>query len=130
MSNLQHSIDQAVNTFKSTLAQIYHEHILSVFGDIDGGGATNGHRVSNGNGRSNKSSNGLSKGAKRDPADIDALQVKFVAFVTKNPGLRIEQINKQLGTATKEMMLPIRKAISDGVVKVKGEKRATTYFPK
>ncbi len=47
----------------------------------------------------------------------------------KNPGLRIEQINKQLGTSTKDLALPIRKLIADGAVKTKGKKRSTTYFP-
>jgi predicted transcriptional regulator len=49
--------------------------------------------------------------------------------VKNNPGLRIEQINKQLGTTTKDLALPIRKLISDGVVSAKGQKRSTTYFP-
>jgi hypothetical protein len=51
-----------------------------------------------------------------------------VAFVAKHPGLRIEQINKELGTSTKELMLPIRKAIAAKVVKTEGERRATKYF--
>ena len=50
------------------------------------------------------------------------------SFVTKHPGLRIEQINKQLGTSTKDLALPIRKLIADGVIKTKGKKRSTTYF--
>ena len=45
-----------------------------------------------------------------------------------NPGLRIEQINKQLGTTTKDLALPIRKLIAEGALKAKGEKRSTTYF--
>ena len=49
-------------------------------------------------------------------------------FVTANPGMRIEQINKELGTSTRDLQLPIRKLISTGSLKSKGEKRATTYF--
>jgi hypothetical protein len=49
--------------------------------------------------------------------------------VKGNPGLRIEQINKQLGTSTKDLALPIRKMIADGTLKVKGKKRSTAYFP-
>ena len=49
-------------------------------------------------------------------------------FVKKNPGLRIEQINKQLGTTTKDLALPIRKLIAEGAIKAKGQKRSTTYF--
>jgi len=68
-------------------------------------------------------------GAKRSPEDIEALSEKFAAFVKANPGLRIEQINKQLGTSTKDLALPIRKLLSEGVVASKGQKRSTTYFP-
>jgi hypothetical protein len=83
--------------------------------------------LSNG-GRHASRSNGLAKGEKRDPSYITALEEKFVAFVAKHPGLRIEQINKELGTSTKELMLPIRKAIAAKVVKTEGERRATKYF--
>ena len=33
-----------------------------------------------------------------------------------------------VGTTTKDLALPIRKLISDGALKTKGEKRSTTYF--
>jgi hypothetical protein len=67
------------------------------------------------------------RGAKRTPADLEALSDKFASFVKANPGLRIEQINKELGTTTKDLALPIRKLIADGIVSAKGQKRSTTY---
>jgi hypothetical protein len=69
------------------------------------------------------------RGAKRAQEDIDALASKFAAFVKANPGLRIEQINKELGTTTKGMALPIRKLIAEGMISAKGKRRATAYFP-
>ncbi|HET9620659.1 MAG TPA: hypothetical protein VFP84_04790, partial [Kofleriaceae bacterium] len=68
------------------------------------------------------------RGAKRTSADLDALSERFASFVKSNPGLRIEQINKQLGTTTKDLALPIRKLIADGTISAKGQKRSTTYF--
>jgi len=68
------------------------------------------------------------RGAKRSPADLEALSEKFAAFVKANPGLRIEQINKELGTTTKDLALPIRKLVADKVISAKGQKRSTTYF--
>jgi hypothetical protein len=53
---------------------------------------------------------------------------RFHAFVAKHPGLRIEQINKQLNTTTKDLALPIRKMIAEGALKTKGAKRSTQYF--
>src|SRR5262245_37767269 len=69
------------------------------------------------------------RGAKRTAADLEALSTKFASYVKSNPGLRIEQINKELGTTTKDLALPIRKLISEGQIKAKGKKRSTTYFP-
>jgi len=68
------------------------------------------------------------RGVKRAPEDIEALAQQFTAFVKANPGLRIEQINKQLGTTTKDLALPIRKLMGEGMIKGKGEKRSRQYF--
>lgn len=72
---------------------------------------------------------GRGRGAKRTAEELDRLAEQFHAFVTKHPGLRIEQINKQLNTTTKDLALPIRKLLAEGALKTKGAKRSTTYFP-
>ena len=69
------------------------------------------------------------RGAKRTAEDLEALSEKFASFVKANPGLRIEQINKELGTTTKDLALPIRKLIAEKVISSKGNKRSTTYSP-
>jgi hypothetical protein len=69
-----------------------------------------------------------SKGAKRSSTQLARLQQRVMEYVAANPGMRIEQINKELGTATRDLQLPIRKLIATGSLKSKGEKRATTYF--
>jgi hypothetical protein len=69
-------------------------------------------------------------GVKRSPEDIQKLMDKFVGFVKKNPGLRIEQINAQLGTSTKDLVIPVRRLIAAKQIRTKGEKRATTYEAK
>jgi hypothetical protein len=69
------------------------------------------------------------KGEKRPPSEIAALRERVAAFVTRHPGLRVEEINQALGTTTRELVLPLRKLIADGVVRSEGEKRSTQYFP-
>src|SRR4051794_24531577 len=56
---------------------------------------------------------GRGRGAKRTSDELDRLAENFHTFVVKHPGLRIEQINKQLGTTTKDLALPIRKLVSE-----------------
>lgn len=68
------------------------------------------------------------KGSKRSSTELDKMAEVFYSYVSKHPGMRIEQINKSLGTTTKDLALPIRKLIADGELKTKGEKRSTTYF--
>ncbi len=69
-----------------------------------------------------------SSGAKRTPEKLEALQAKFFSFVKSHPGLRIEQINHELGTSTKDLALPIRKLIASKQLKVSGQRRSTKYF--
>jgi len=67
------------------------------------------------------------KGQKRPPKEIEQLRHAFVAYIRKNPGLRIEQINKAMGTKTKDLRLPIAHLIAEGRIAADGEKRSTTY---
>jgi hypothetical protein len=65
---------------------------------------------------------------KRGTSELEALGARFMKHVAEKPGQRIEQINKQLGTTTKDLALPIRKLVAEGAIKTKGERRSTTYF--
>jgi hypothetical protein len=41
----------------------------------------------------------------------------------------MEHIAKELGLATPELTLPVRKLLADGKLRVEGQKRATQYYP-
>lgn len=75
------------------------------------------------------SSEKRAKGEKRAKAEIAQLQEQVHAHIKGNPGQRIEQINKVLGTKTADLTLPLKKLIASGAVSTKGARRATTYFP-
>ena len=49
------------------------------------------------------------KGEKRPKAEIAQVQDKVLAHIRANPGQRIEQINKVLGTRTSDLTLPLKK---------------------
>jgi hypothetical protein len=127
MTDLQGDLNRTVQNFVEQITDIAHraaiEVLQSSFSDrpaeATGTAAPWVGRAREGRGRGG--------GIKRTEAALAALSRRFVTFVQGNPGLRIEQINKELGTATKELALPIRRLVSEGVIRAKGHKRATTY---
>ena len=119
MSDFQTEMNRVVGDFVAQITELAKRAAINTLESALGGGK-GGLSLSGGRGRR--------KGAKRTSADLDQLGDDFHAYVLKNPGMRIEQINKQLNTTTKDLALPIRKMIADGSLKTKGEKRSTQYF--
>ena len=71
------------------------------------------------------------KGAKRTPEELEALTQSFVSQVKKTPGENIETIARSLNVGTKDLALPVQKALArPAQVSTKGQKRGTKYFPK
>ena len=137
---MNNELNDLVTNFVAALQDLWQRQALAALTGAStpmngrSNGRSNGpsNRSSNGSTTSNGSSNGHSraKGEKRAPEEMEAAASKLLSYVGKNPGLRIEQINKAIGTTTKDLQLPIRKLIADGALKTKGEKRSTTYFAK
>jgi hypothetical protein len=126
MSDFQTEMNRVVSDFVAQITELARaaarDMIDQALGKATrGGGGGRGRALSIG-------SIGRGRGAKRSSDELERMADDFHAFVAKHPGLRIEQINKQLGTTTKDLALPIRKLIADGALKTKGAKRSTTYF--
>lgn len=120
MSDLQSAMNQAVAGFVEQVTAIARAAAIDTLKNALGAPSP---RIGTSSG---KRSSGTRK--KRTSEDLDSLAVTFRAFVAKHPGLRIEQINRQIGTSTKDLALPIRKLIAEGMLKTSGEKRSTLYF--
>jgi hypothetical protein len=69
------------------------------------------------------------RGGKRTADEIAQMAEAFLAHVTANSGQRMEHIAKELGLATPELTLPVRKLLAEGKLRVEGQKRATQYYP-
>jgi hypothetical protein len=131
MSNFQTEMNHAVEGFVAQIAELARRAALDTLASAFHGQRSRSRGTPALAGLAPRNRGGRPpglRGVKRTPADLQALSDKFTAFVKLNPGLRIEQINKQLGTTTKDLTLPIRKLISDGAISIKGHKRSTTYF--
>jgi len=67
------------------------------------------------------------RGNKRTAEDLERTSIALLKHIVANPGQRVEQISKAIGIPTKELALPIRKLIAEGILLTKGQRRATTY---
>ncbi len=121
MSDFQTEMNRVVADFVAQITELARAAARDMIDEALGKGSKNLAGLGRGRGRG--------RGAKRTSDELDKLAESFHAFVAKHPGMRIEQINKQLGTSTRDLALPIRKLIAEGALKTKGEKRSTTYFP-
>jgi hypothetical protein len=122
MSDFQTEMNRVVSDFVAQITELARAAARDMIDQALGKGSKGGSISSLSRGR------GRGRGSKRTSDELDVLADNFHAFVAKHPGMRIEQINKQLGTTTKDLALPIRKLISEGALKTKGEKRSTQYF--
>jgi hypothetical protein len=140
MSDFQSQINKLVESFVSQVTSVARQAAMdtltSALGSAGGAvarrralGGSDGAMVAfAGGGRGGAAARRV-KGAKRPQNEIEKTKERVNDFIRKNPGLRIEQINKELGTSTRDLSLPLRKLISDGAVRTEGEKRSTQYFP-
>ncbi len=121
MSDFQTEMNRVVQGFVAQITDLARRAAIDTLESALGKGLRGARSGSISLGR------GRGKGVKRTSDELDVMSDKFVEFVRENPGLRIEQINKQLGTTTKDLALPIRKLLAEGALKAKGQKRSTTY---
>lgn len=123
-------LNEVVQGFVAKVTALAREAALATLSAQLAGGDVHGRAAapkSSGAGR--VASPARAKGRKRPPAEVSRLETTLVAHIEKNPGSRVEEINKVLGTTTKDVRLPLAKLVSAGRVKTKGNRRATKYFP-
>lgn len=146
MPDLQNDLNYTVVEFVTTIIQLVRRATIETLESAFGGRvARNGDVAAAVNGAANGAVNGArgverwrrrrsagrppgTRSKKRTPGQMQTLSEQFTKFVRSNPGLRIEQINRQLGTTTKDLALPIRKLVAESVIQAQGQRRSTKYF--
>jgi hypothetical protein len=130
MTDFQSEMNRTVQSFVTQISELARRAALdtleSAFTGRGGRGGTRAAVATLGSAQIGRPRGG--RGTKRTTEDLEALSAKFMSFVKAHPGLRIEQINKELGTTTKDLALPIRKLVAEKNISTKGNKRSTTYF--
>ncbi len=70
------------------------------------------------------------KRSRRNATQIDALAKRLLSNIKATPGRRVEEICKDLGVATRDLNLPVKKLLASKAITRKGQRRATRYYPK
>jgi hypothetical protein len=127
-----------VDSFAGDLTSLIRESAMDTVREALGGDGSSGRRGS-GRGRpaavasspgGARRASSLPKGAKRAPDEIVKLTEQLGEYIKTNKGERIEQIAKGMNVSTRELNLPVKKLLATKVIKTKGQKRATQYFPR
>ena len=134
MPNFEQMIAQRVQVFVAEIAELARQQAFETLSSALASGQ--------GRGRGRPGKNGLAlappargrrgrdrSGNRRSPDEIDRASQALLAEIQANPGLRVEQIGRTLGAATKDLTLPLKKLLSQRLVRSEGQRRATRYFP-
>jgi hypothetical protein len=122
MNNLQNQVNARVEAFVAEITELARAAAYEALSSA----LEQGHMVG---GRGATAILGGRRGGKRTADEIAHMADAFLAHVTANPGQRMEHIAKELGLATPELTLPVKKLLADGKIQVDGQKRATQYYP-
>jgi hypothetical protein len=113
---IQAALDQLIQTIREETVASFSA-LLASGGTSGGSAATRSARVPR-----------RSSGGKRTSEELAAFKTTLLGVITKQPGLRTEQIAKELGTSTKELQLPMLQLRDEKRIRMKGQKRAAQYF--
>jgi hypothetical protein len=69
-------------------------------------------------------------GGKRNAQQLQRLMDSALKYIRRHPGARMDQIGAAMRVASKQLTLPLQRLKAEGHLKVKGQKRATSYFAK
>jgi hypothetical protein len=136
--DIDNKIRGLVEAFAGDLTSLIRESAMDTVREALGGGDASTGRGT-GRGRSvavgpsaaaARRPSALPKGAKRPPEEIEKLTAQLGEYIKANKGERIEQIAKGMNVSTRELNLPVKKLLATKVIKSKGQKRATQYFPR
>ena len=131
MPNFEQMIAQRVQVFVTEITELARQQALETLSAaLVAGGRARAGRGRNGAATVRVARRGRDQaGNRRSPEEIDRAAQALLSEIQSNPGLRVEQIGRALGAATKDLSLPLKKLLSQRMVRSEGQRRATRYFP-
>ena len=129
MSDVERQIREKIDAFVNELTELVREEAMNRVSEAFGGqrAAARGRRA--GRPAAPAAARGRRKGQKRSPKELDRLVGDVRGYVNKKPGQGVEQMARDLGVNSRDLVLPIKKLIAGKEIRTRGQKRATKYFP-
>ena len=131
MSTTDNALEALIRNFAAQLQDLVRSQLSAdvtsaVQGALGGKQAPRGRVVAGRNGATARPAK-RAAGGKRTPEQIDKLAIQLLSFIDKNPEQRAEQIAKANNLTTGELVLPIKRLLTDKKIKAKGKARGTMY---
>lgn len=131
MTDVNSQIRDRIESFVQELSELVRRAALESVSNALGSGIANRAAV-RAAGRALPSAAAIGRarrgGGKRSAEELESMTSSVIDYINKNPGQGVEQIARELGVSSKELVLPIRKLVSTGKLSTEGQKRATKYF--
>ena len=124
------TVDQLVSRFAADLKELIKEEMRGeILGFLSGAPPVGGRFIGPGGpyGAAKKPSKVASPGVKRSAEDISKTAAKVLTYVRSHPDSRSEEIATAIGLSTSELVLPIKRLVTEKKLRAAGVARGTRY---
>jgi len=118
--SVEDSLRASIDDFVADLTSLFRDSIMTV---VSGQSASPRPR------HATRSAGRRGKRVKREPKVVAALTSRLAGFIAENHGMRIEQIARELGVGSKDLVPSVKELLAQNQITTRGQGRATTYFP-
>lgn len=129
MPDLQRQINERVAAFVADVTEIARQAAMETLTEALHDGAEAKRRAPARENGKGANSGRRPRGGKRTPEELEQTAEELYAHIQANPGERMEEIAKAMGTTTRDLALPVKKLLADRRIRTEGQKRATRYYP-
>lgn len=125
---MNQKVNQALAALVSAIQAEVRENIMAALGNLKAERATGDNSVTEDGDEPGEPRQRRTRRTRTSGKKLAALADAFLAFVKKNPQCKAEDIREGIGATTAQM--PRLRALLEGKIKTKGEKRAMRYSVK
>ena len=124
MSKKAHDeIAALVNNFVGQLTELVRESTVRTVEEALTGTSSSGGAGMNTRARVGK------KRTRTTPKELEAMGGKVLTYLGSNPGVGATHLAEELGVTTKDLRRPLQLLLESRMVRTRGQRRGTKYYP-